>query len=254
MIKNWIPYCFLLLASCSAEESKFEMFGVTDLTPVTSPMCVWLNGEPVLSLVPRSTFPRIANSYPIIKGQNIVKVTPMILGQRLEGEIKSQNFFYANNSGEKTIKLTWSHQELEYLGAFEALGNYSDHEVGSRVQADTQTEELAKNWTWEYLEAIRKKDSELLPKLFVADPSGEDWYEPVQLLFAKDSKCTSLLAKNEFIIYRGRSLVLVCHKDKLAEWRIGNTNRIFDYLLFGAFDGGIYLWVSGGKWVKINSK
>jgi hypothetical protein len=252
MTNNCIFLCFLLLFSCSAKEAEYEILGVTDFKAVSAPMCVWLNGEPVFNLVSRSTFPRISNSYPIIKGDNVIKVKLMTEAQRPESALSLMHFFYANNFGEKAIDLTWSPKDLEFSGSFKAMQNYSIHDAGMRVQADEQTEEFAKTWTRKYLEAIQKKDIELLIPLFKADPRGTEWYEPVKLLLSKNAKCLSLLAKNEIIAYRGQSLVLVCSNDKLAEWKIGKTNNIFDNFLFCAFEKGVFLRVSGGQWVGLN--
>jgi hypothetical protein len=252
MMNRWIFICFLFLFSCSAEEVKYEMFGVTDFKAVSSPMCVWLNAEPVFNLLPRSTFPRIANSYPIMKGVNVIRVESMTESKLTENAITEQNFFYANNTGEKTIELIWSPRDSGFSGSFEALQGYNIPDAGVRLHADEQTEKFSKNWARKYLELIQQKDAEHLPTLFDADPRGEEWYEPIKSLLSKEAVCTSILTQNEMMAYRGRSLVLVCSKDKLAEWRIGKTNRTFDNFLFCAFEKGIFLRVSGGKWVKLN--
>lgn len=253
-------YLFILLAliaSCESQEThshpnkeEYELFGVTDFKTASSPVCIWLNGEPVFNLVRTSTFPRISNSYPIRKGENQIKITSLTSDLVENVTIPQESFFYSNGAEETFIKLAKSSDNLSFEGSFQGAKNYDLNGAIRRIDTDEETQKHAKNWTVKYLELLRDKKKESLPNLFAKDIKNADWAKNLTDFFLESAVCLNVVKVDEMYACKGKSIILICSNDNLAEWQIGATNRRIDNFLFCATTDGLYIRVAGGEWIK----
>lgn len=259
MMNRWLSLFLFLFFSCgpkeveNADKIEYEIFGVTDFKVVSFPLCVWLNDEPVFNLGKTSTYPRISNSYPIRISENHIKITPLLSDSNEEVRLTDQLFFYSNGPDEEFIVMNKNPNNFFIEGVFQGKRNYDLDKGINRIAATEEVEGQAKKWVIKYLKYLRDKEEDLLLSLFAYSPKGEDWFTPVNDFLLKESVCISLVTDNEVILKRGNSVILVCSNEKLAEWQIGATNRRIENFLFCSTDSGLFMRVSGGKWVKTRS-
>ena len=237
-MNRYIIILFALIASCDTSESnklnkkEYEIFGVTDFKTVSSPVCVWLNGEPVFNLVKTSTFPRISNTYPIKNGENHVKITSLTSDMIADVTIPQESFFYSNAAEENFIKLTKSSDNVFFEGTFRGAKNYDLNGDIKRIDANEETQKHAIKWTIKYLELLRDKKKDALPNLFGKDIEKADSAEHMKDFFLESTVCLNIVKVDEIIACKGKSNILICSNDKLAEWKMGATNRRIDNFLF----------------------
>lgn len=241
----------LCLVLCSCSGRRHDIIGVTDFKPAPTPLCVWVNGEPVFHLLERSTFPRLADSYPIRKGKNVLNVTGLAPDHvRLES-IRGPVFFYSDGKNEDYLEPAKADDGSGFSAEFQAFRDYEIDGDVQRSEVTREIEEFSKVWVFEYLECLRTKDKTVLNDLFEMNPGGGRWLEDVEKFFRNEAQCVLPVSEKALMSKKGRSLVLVCGMTKLAEWKIGSVNWSFDSFLFCSCRDGLYLRVSCGKWVKV---
>lgn len=235
-------------------ETKVEVFGITDFQHVASPACVWINDEPVFPLLERPTFPRIANSYPIRKGDNNVRIDGLVSTIPLFETFSGPVVFYSDGVNEIKIPMVKLTPKGPFTGNFQASNDYKISGGASPAIADDEDAKICVDWVVEFLKYLEKKDPTFVENLFAKDSRLSTWFGKNQLLLSENAEFIRAASKSEIVAVKGNSVILVCCPKKLAEWKVGNTTVFLDSFMFCVCKEGIYYRGQLGDWLKIRTR
>jgi len=248
---NMMTIFLTLLVTCSIVlGANFDLVGVNDFNHVNEKQGVWLNGEPIFILYKRPSHPRMMNSYPIVKGKNILEVRPVKEGS--VSRVMQPHFFYANESEEKAVVLKEATEGRSWAGGFFANDTY---QINGRIDLSPLKQGRAKSvksWVANLIEALRSKDQDSLMVLYDPNTDSETITKGARAFLRPDALCVEYSVFDTLSVLQGESLILVYGVHNLAKWKVNDSTYSADSVLFAETVNGVYAYFAAGEWLKLN--
>ena len=233
-----------------AQQKKSDLLGARNAKSSDGLVCVWVNNEPVFHLYQDATNPRIADTYPIVAGENNVEIKYCLPGKKYTGDDSvAPTVFYSNGDVEEEIKLQILDGRSTYHGVFTAAQGYSLPAPARMAPLKDEQIALLRNWVRKYLDAVVNKEARFVD--LIVDSVIAEQYDNYYKRMRDGMVITKQMRPEEYNVCIGKNLIYIFGSGVLMEWKREDVVVSLEGYLFASTADGFYLQRGGGQWIKL---